>query len=334
MGKAANLAAIGSIADTPLQWRNRIINGDMRIDQRNAGASVSINDGNEKYPVDRWFGIGTASAGVFSLQRSTATPPAGFSNFLRAAVTTVDSSLAATDFYGFAQRIEGFNTSDLALGSASASAMTLSFWVRSSLTGTFSGSLNGNPASSASFPFTFTINAANTWEYKTVSVAAPTSGTFPTDNTIGLTVWFTLALGSNFTGTAGAWTAAARFGASGAVNVMATNGATLDITGVQLEAGSIQAPVLERRPYGHELAMCQRYYQRHAILTSTSFTTAYPTSLVRPDMRAEPTLTATFSGGTGGAYQIFSPAGAVVIYQSVTHSSVGSGATINATAEL
>jgi hypothetical protein len=242
-------------------YKNRIINGGMVIDQRNNGASVTVSDGNNYYCVDRWFGSGTAASGVFTLGRSASTPPTGYINFLRATVTTIDSSLASTDFYGISQRIEGFNISDLGLGTASASTLTLSFWVRSSLTGTFTGSLNASTASTASYVFSYTINAANTWEQKTIVVAGPTIGTFSTGNTIGLQVWFSLALGSTYSGTANTWTASGIYGATGATNFMATNGATFDITGVQLERGS-NATSFEFRDYGRELIMCQRYFAK------------------------------------------------------------------------
>jgi hypothetical protein len=240
-------------------FKNRIINGEMDIDQRNNGAAVTVNSGSNFYSVDRWFGNGTAASGVFTLGRSASTPPTGYINFLRATVTTIDSSLASTDFYGISQRIEGFNISDLGLGTASASTLTLSFWVRSSLTGTFTGSLNASTASTASYVFSYTINAANTWEQKTINVAGPTIGTFSTDNTLGLQVWFTLAAGSSYVGTANTWTASGIYGATGSTNFMATNGATFDITGVQLERGS-NATSFEFRDYGRELIMCQRYF--------------------------------------------------------------------------
>ena len=261
-GNTATINSMTPTADSLQGFRNRIINGDMRIDQRNAGAAVTINTAGNTYTIDRWRGYGTGSAGVFTMQRSTSTPPSGFTNFLRTTVTTIDSSLAAADFYGISQAIEGFNIADLGWGASGAKTVTLSFWIRSSLTGTFNGSLNANPASSASYVFTYTINSANTWEYKTLTIAGPTSGTFPTDNTAGFTVWYSFAMGSDYTtSTVNSWQAAARWGSSSSVNVMATLNATVDITGVQLEVGSVATP-FERRPYGTELALCQRYYYR------------------------------------------------------------------------
>ena len=282
-----------------LGMKNRIINGAMIIDQRNAGAAVTINSGATTYTLDRWLASGTASAGVFTVVQSTSTPPAGFSNFLRTTVTTIDSSLAATDFYGVSQRIEGFNIADLNWGSANARTVTLSFWVRSSLTGTFTGALNATTASTASYVFSYTINAANTWEQKSVTVPGPTIGTFNSTNGIGLGLWFMLALGSTYTGSANAWTASAIYGVSGGTNVMATNGATFDITGVQLEVGST-ATSFDIRPHGTELQLCQRYYQSFLVSSDWGNGSGYgmAAGTYLTEMRAAPTATYTPSSGS------------------------------------
>jgi hypothetical protein len=247
-------------ADNSLGFRNRIINGDMRIDQRNAGASVTVNTtGSTVFPVDRFFGSGMTSAGVFTLQRST-TAPTGFTNSMIATVTTADSSIAASDLYYVTQIIEGFNVADLGFGSASAKTVTLSFWVRSSVTGTFSGALV-NSAYNRSYPFTYTISSANTFEYKTITITGDTSGTWLTDNGIGLRVYWNLGSGVDNTGTAGAWTGAGNVGADSTVALISTINATFYLSGVQLEVGSVATP-FERRDYGRELALCQRYYEK------------------------------------------------------------------------
>jgi len=233
--------------------RNRIINGDMRIDQRNAGASIIINGG---YPVDRWVNYYTGGGAITS-QRST-TAPSGFTNSLQLTASTVDSSLAAGDYYFLRQNIEGFNSADLGYGTADAKTVTLSFWVRSSVTGVYGGAL-GNSAENRSYAFTFTVSAANTWEYKTIAIPGDTTGTWVTDNGVGLRVNFSLGMGSNFLGTAGSWTGSLLLSATGATNWISTSGATFYITGVQLEAGSAATP-FERRSYGQELALCQRYF--------------------------------------------------------------------------
>lgn len=229
------------------------------IDQRNAGASVTVNTGSQTFSVDRWWGQGTASAGVFTMQQSSVAP-AGFTNSLLVTVTTQDASLAATDLYDVSQNIEGFNVADLGWGTANAATVTLSFWVRSSVTGTFGGAF-GNSAANRSYPFTYTISSANTWEQKSITVAGDTSGTWLTNNGIGLRLYFGLGLGSTYSGTAGAWAGSFFISATGATNLMATNGATFQITGVQLERGSAASP-FEFRQYGTELQLCQRYYYR------------------------------------------------------------------------
>ncbi len=254
-GNTATINSMTPTADSLQGFRNRIINGGMVIDQRNAGASVTPTA--NAYTLDRWL-AGLNVTSKFSVQRST-TAPTGFVNSVLITSTSAYSVLSA-DRFAFTQLIEGFNTADLAWGTASAKTVTLSFWVRSSLTGTFGGALQNN-AADRSYPFTFTINAANTFEYKTVTIAGDTTGTWLTDNQTGIGVRFSLGTGTTYSGTAGAWAAADYRSATGAVSLVGTNGATLYITGVQFEVGSV-ATSFERRPYGTELALCQRYYYK------------------------------------------------------------------------
>jgi hypothetical protein len=252
--------SITANAVTPsVNMKNRIINGAMVIDQRNAGASVTPTDGN--FTLDRWK-VGASVASKFSVQQNagSVTPPAGFKNYL--GVTSLSAySVPAGEAYSLYQPIEGFNTSDLDFGSASAKTVTLSFWVRSSLTGTFGGSIN-NSAQNRSYPFSYTISAANTWEQKSVTIAGDTTGTWiGATNGVGLYLWIGLGVGSTFSGTAGAWAGSNFRSATGATSVVGTNGATFYITGVQLEVGST-ATSFDYRPYGTELALCQRYCYR------------------------------------------------------------------------
>ena len=246
--------------------RNRIINGDMRIDQRNAGASVSPLSGG--YGVDRWKGsyLG-GGTGRFSAQQSS-TAPSGFVNSWLITVTTADASPASGYGYEVQQSIEGTNFYDLAWGTASASAATLSFWVRSSVTGTFPITLN-NSAGDRLFGATYTINSANTWEYKTVAVSGDTTGTWLTTTGVGVSVNFCLGGGSSRTISTGwqAGSGSTPTNVTGCTQLIATAGATFYITGVQLEAGSVATP-FEHRQYGQELALCQRYYWR---VSETSF---------------------------------------------------------------
>ena len=246
-------------AVTPsVNMKNRIINGAMVIDQRNAGASVTPTS--TQYITDRWA-LYCNQSSKFSVQQNagSVTPPVGFTNYLGA--TSLSAySVGSSDFFMFGHRIEGFNTADLNWGTANAKTVTLSFWVRSSLTGTFGGSFV-NSAGDRSYPFTYTISAANTWEQKSITVAGDTSGTWLTTNGIGISVFFGLGTGSTWAGTAGSWSSNYYFTATGATSVVGTNGATFYITGVQLEVGST-ATSFDYRPYGTELNLCLRYYYK------------------------------------------------------------------------
>jgi hypothetical protein len=235
--------------------RNRIINGDMRIDQRNAGALVTAALG---YPVDRFF-VQTGSDAAFSYQRDT-NAPTGFSNSLKVTTTTADSSLTSGQYNRVVHNIEGFNTQDFLYGTASAKTVTLSFWVRSSITGTHGGSFRNN-AGDRSYPFSYSILAANTWEYKTITITGETTGTWLTDNGKGLEINWGLGTASDMSGTAGAWGSATYLSATGATGIAGTLNATWYLSGVQCELGSVATP-FERRSYGQELALCQRYFQK------------------------------------------------------------------------
>jgi len=252
-------------------FKNRLINGAMVIDQRNAGASVTNIAGAFTYVLDRWQYY-AAQASKFTVQQNagSVTPPAGFKNYL--GVTSSSAySITSTDLFSLQQVLEGFNVADLGWGSVGAQSVTLSFWVRSSLTGTFGGVLqNTNSGANRSYPFTFSISAANTWEQKTITVAGDTSGTWGSTNGEGLTLKFGLGVGSTYSGTAGAWAGSNFWSATGATSVVGTNGATFYITGVQLEKGST-ATSFDYRPYGTELALCQRYYWKNTGASYTPF---------------------------------------------------------------
>ena len=240
-------------------FRNRIINGAMMIDQRNTGASVATTGA---FPVDRFVQEFTGG-GVLTSQQS-ADAPSGFTNSLKTTVTTVDSSIASGDYYQVTHNIEGYNIADFNLGSANASSFTVSFWVKASQTGTYSAQL-ANSDGSRCYPSTITVNTANTWEYKTIVVPATTSGTWLTTNGKGLSLRIGFVYGSSFNGatvnTWGTFSAFANSFATTTNNMMGTNGATFYITGVQLERGSV-ATSFDYRPYGTELALCQRYYEK------------------------------------------------------------------------
>jgi len=235
--------------------RNRIINGDMRIDQRNAGAAVTATDGG--YQIDRCQTFTESADGVFTVQR-VADAPAGFINSAKITVTTADASIGASQRYLFVQNIEGFNAADLGFGATGASTVTLSFWAKSSITGTFGGSLL-NSSFNRAYPFNYSISTANTWEYKTVTIAGDTSGTWAKDSSVGFRLMFGIGVGSGLAGPVNTWSASSYYQPTGSVNLISTLNATLNITGVQLEAGSVATP-FEHVDYSEMLRRCQRYF--------------------------------------------------------------------------
>jgi hypothetical protein len=239
-------------------FKNRIINGGMVIDQRNAGASVSLQT-TTSYVLDRWISYQSQNSKLTCQQNAgSVTPPAGFSNYMGFTSQSAYSVLS-TDYFVSDQLVEGFNTADLAWGTASAKSVTLSFWVYSSLTGTFGGSLCNN-AANRWYVYSYTIPTANTWTQIYVTIPGDTTGTWLTTNLIGIRLRFSLGIGSTYTGTAGSWGSTIYYGPTGTQSVVGTSGATFYITGVQLELGAV-ATSFDQRAYSQELAMCQRYYQ-------------------------------------------------------------------------
>jgi hypothetical protein len=287
-------------------FKNRIINGAMVIDQRNAGASVTPT-GDDTYTLDRWK-TRLSNASKFSVQQQTSVVPTGFTNALKV-TSLAATSLGASDYYLVQQQIEGFNIADLGWGTANAKTVTISAWVYSSLTGTFGGVIT-NSSFARSYPFSYTISSANTWTQINVTIAGDTSGTWLTTNGVGMQVVFSLGMGSTYSGTAGAWVSATLLSVTGATSVVGTNGATFYITGVQLEKGST-ATSFDYRPYGTELALCQRYYWEANQTTYNTntwatgansashnlFTFRYPV-----EMRTAPTA------GIAGGFSVYSAA--------------------------
>jgi hypothetical protein len=271
-GDTANLEDISSVLTSgQLGNRNIIINGAMVIDQRNGGSAITTNG----FVVDR-FDVVDVTDGAFSVQQDSSAPE-GFQNSVKFTTTTADSSLSGTQFCVFVHQIEGYNMAHFGFGTSSAKTVTLSFWVRSSLTGTFGGVLK-NGASNRSHPYTYTIDSADTWEYKTVTITGDTTGTWLKTNGRGAYLQWGLGVGSTYSGTAGSWAATNYLSATGATSVIGTLNATWQITGVQLEVGDTATP-FEHRSYGQELALCQRYF-------FTTFTTKAPvngTSLTGAD---------------------------------------------------
>lgn len=288
-------------------YKNKLINGAMRIDQRNAGASITPTTDNS-YSVDRWSGM-CAVASKYSLQQSSSAPT-GYTNSLK--VTSLSAyTVGAAEYFFINQVIEGNNMVDLVYGTSSAVTTTLSFWVQSSLTGTFGAALcQGSQA----YPFSYTINSQNTWEYKTIIIPGCTTGTWSTTNTLGMRVQFGLGVGSNFSGTAGAWVNGNLISTTGATSVVGTSGATWQITGVQLEKGAT-ATSFDYRPYGTELALCQRYayYMQLPVNTNSVIPcNVYPNPLlllvpifVPVSMRATPSSTLVTQPTTGFTFNSY-----------------------------
>lgn len=282
-----------------LGMRNRIINGGMRIDQRNAGASVSYTGTKIAMHLDRWRGVQIGSSMAFTLQRST-DAPAGFSNSIAMSVTTAKASFAATDQARIDQTIEGFNVADFDFGKASAKTITVSFWVKSSITGMMGIAITNGQSGPRSYVSAVSINTPNLWEYKVITISGDTAGTWVTNDGQGLTLSFCYNVGSDFYGTLSAWNSTYKVSYSGQTNFIGTNGNEVKITGVQLELGSTVTP-FERRPYGMELALCQRYClalntNAYAGVCWCDSTTASIGSIPTPvSLRASPTIT-SFSG--------------------------------------
>ena len=287
--------------------KNRIINGAMVIDQRNAGASFAQTNG--AFNLDRYFGYsytGGATTGKYTVQQNagSVTPPVGFANYL-GVTSTAATSTNAGDIYMISQRIEGYNIADLNFGTANAKTVTLSFWVRSSATGTFGGSIGNGDV--RTYPFTYTISAANTWEQKSITIAGDTGGTWLTTNGRGMDVVFQLQIGSTFTTSPNAWTSSFYYGANGCVNLLNNNGATWYMTGLQLEVGS-SATGYEYVNYQTSLANCQRYFEIVSMSgitgTASSNSIAFGSSYKVPK-RATPTVAS--ASATTSLYSFYRP---------------------------
>jgi hypothetical protein len=324
---ASNAITTAKVADTAITpakmansgaefgMRNRIINGDMRIDQRFAGAATTnaIND----FVVDRWV-VGQTTTGKLIAQQNlnSLTPPPGFTTYL--GVTSQSAySIGSSDIFRIYQTLEGYNIADFGWGTANAITATLSFWVRSSLTGLFGGAFNN---AAGRYPFSYTINSANTWEYKTITIVGSTTlGAANITNGSGISIQFSLGTGTTYSGTAGVWSATNYLSATGTTSVVGTNGATFYITGVQLEKGST-ATSFDYRPFGTELALCQRYFTKsqswaaavtagegQGLIAWNAVTTAVIAGWAphKVSMRTQPTITIYRQDGTINATNRF-----------------------------
>jgi hypothetical protein len=311
-----------------VNFRNLIINGDMSIDQRNG--TSTINGTGVTYNVDRFLGRGVSSAGVFTLVQDTDASER-FTNSLKATVTTADSSIASGSSYRVQHFVEGNNSANLYWGNSSAQTITLSFYVKSSVTGTFGGNLANGDFNRFNV-FSYTINSANTWERKTISITGDTSGTWLTNNGLGIRINWSLGAGSTLLGSAGSWGSSTKEGVTGQTNLIATNSATWQITGVQLEVGT-SASDFEFLPYDINLQRCQRYFYSTMYINEANSFTA-PTnngielsgdrhqfadvtgsrsqSVTHPyPMRGQPTVTFynTNNSGTSGQFRLYAQNG-------------------------
>jgi len=311
MSRARDFADLAGSADAGgITGRNLIINGAQIVSQRNGTSSTTPS--NFAYLTDR-FQFRATQGSKFNAEQST-TAATGFKNSLKMTVASA-YTVTSSDQFGIRQFIEGQNISHLEWGTSNAKSVTLSFFVRSSVTGTHSGAL-GNNGDARAYPFSFTVSSADTWEQKTITIPGDTSGTWLDTNGIGIKVNFNLGAGSNNLATAGAWTTGEKVGATGAVSVVGTASATFYITGVQLEVGS--ATPFEHRSFGDELQRCQRYYHRldsangngnylrYNNHRATSTTGSAGTYHLPIKMRVTPSIGTT---GTASDYALAQPAG-------------------------
>src|SRR5947209_3279597 len=268
-GFANPVATRGQLYAAPfdsLAFNGIQLNGAMEVSQENGTSSVTLTATGSlqtKYLVD---GVIAAYRGTFVAAAQQVTDgPAGYKNSLKFTVSTAQSSLGANDELSVLIPIEGMRCARLALGGASAASISFGFWVKAHRTGSYSGSLR-NSSKARSYPFTFTVNAADTWEFKTVTAAGDTSGTWLTDTGIGLSLNLCIAGGSSRVGTAAAWAASDYSGAASTTNAVAATSDTFQVTGLIVLPG-IELPTYDRapllmRPFDQELTLCKRYYEK------------------------------------------------------------------------
>lgn len=310
------------IMGAPAAWfahsgDNKFINSAMEIDQLNEGVAVTVNGTGTFRSVDMWEGTGESADGVFTMQRQSG-GPSGFKNFLRAAVTTADASVGASQRYLIGTRVEGNNIVDLAWGTADAQYLTVSFWARCSIgSGTYGGAL-ANSDFSRVYPFTFTLTGTG-WQRVVVVVPPTTSGTWETGVLTGFKIYFQLGAGSSVVGTPGAWTNLSFVAASGATSIIGTLNATFDITGAKAEAGPLATPYA-REDYITAFDRCRRYVEKSyndatavgasSVIVGAAIGVAVSTIIIAVNVffktkkRASPTVTLYSYAGTTGDWSV------------------------------
>ena len=295
-------ANISSVNGGQLGNRNIIINGEHKIDQRNNGSAVTINGGGfggRKFVTDRFSVQHNGTASVTG-QQVTDTP-AGYKNSLKMTVATAESSVDAADYLFIGYRLEGNDASVLECGTSDAKEFTVSFWVKSSVTGTYTLSF-ANYSDNRSHRKEYTISSADTWEHKTVTLTADTTGTWFTNNSGGLNVTWLLLAGSNSVGAANTWTGDIKSATSNQTQWASTLGATFLITGIQLELGGV-ATEFEHKPITQDLALCQRYCQKNIAILAVAATTS-SLNLRTPlfcEMRSAPTVSKIAADGSANS---------------------------------
>jgi hypothetical protein len=295
-------------------FRNKIINGDMRIDQRNSGSLVAGVNATQIFGPDRFFGFANNVGQSFTVRQLSADGPSNFNNYFRFNTTT-GNAFTTTDQSSIQQRIEGFNAVDLRWGTAAAKTITVSFWVRTSIAGTYLFSVNARSPFARNYTTTYTVSVANTWEFKTITIPGDTTigSNWVGDNNTYMNMSWSMGTGPDWfasNGSNNSWVGVnlANTSLSAHVQIGANTGATFDLTGVQLEVGPTATP-FEHRPIGTELALCQRYYeetQQFIRWQGTSYVGNWFASqggfLVRK--RASPTITLVDAVGQSGYFPV------------------------------
>jgi len=264
MSRARDFADLAGSADAGgLTGRNLVINGAMQVAQRGTDINGVANGG---FCTDRFkMRIANTDNLVVNLDQTTDTPD-GYPNSLKLSVGTVESALASDEYVSFGQVVEAQNLQHLKYGTSGAETLSLSFWVKSSVTGTYAISIFQQDASSSPdrryYSKTYTISSANTWEYKTITISPNTDDVINNDNGQGLRIDWTLGAGSNYTsGSNDTWGAITNWMVGHNASWITTSSATFFLTGVQLEVGEQDTP-FEHRSFGDELQRCQRYFHR------------------------------------------------------------------------
>ena len=298
----------------PTRNLNIVDNGAFQVDQRNSGAAVTPANTTVSYGPDRWY-MYKDTAATFTIDQDT-TAPAGFSYSLKVTNTGTDSSISATDRALIVHRMEGNKIRHLKCGSSDAATVTLSFYVRSSVTGTHGGAFRNHDANQRVYPFTYTINSADTWERKSITLTLDVTGTWNTDESLGLQLQWGLGVGTDFSATADAWSAGDKNSATGATTAMlSTSSATWYITGVQLEVGS-QATEFEHKSYADYFKDCLRYFWRVTrndtygeflpVCRAYSATNGTGATLFPVPMRSDPTMSISPSVSGNFGYSLTS----------------------------